>query len=369
MNVGILTYFNVNNQGAQLQMYALYHQIKKMGFNPKILSYIKNYDFKKECEVKYQISLRSIPYYIKHYLFGRGISSTRFNYLKYKKNKKFRLNNFTIEEYQKADIDCAIIGSDEVWSIEFGFNKMLYGHGIPTQFLISYAPSFGQTNLQVINEYGCRESISSGLRQFSRLSCRDLHTQKLVKELIGIDIQIVCDPVLLYDFSQTTMTVKLPRAPYLLIYAYEDNLNRQEEVMAICSYAKQNGLLTVSAGTYHKWCDYSIPCNCLQWVEYFRNADQIVTDTFHGTIVSIITGKPMAVMVRNSNSYKLTDLLEQTGLENRRLESITLSELNRVFSQPIDFKILTDRIKEMRWKGEEYLADSLAFCTEGVAIK
>ena len=92
MKIGILTHYDVNNQGAQLQMYALTKELENMGHNVKILTYVKNYDFDMSKKLKYQPSLKSIPTYIKEYLIKRGVGSLLRNYKKLKLNKKFRNN-------------------------------------------------------------------------------------------------------------------------------------------------------------------------------------------------------------------------------------------------------------------------------------
>ena len=359
MKVGILTHYDVNNQGAQLQMYGLYNQLKKLGHTPKVLSYVKNFDFERESALKYQVSIKSIPYYIKHYLFEKGLGSTWFNYKKYNKNKEFRKNNFIIENYSSADIDCAIVGSDEVWSIPYGVNDMMYGHCVNTDNMISYAPAFGQTDMEMINKYHAKELISSGISKFKAISARDVHTYNMVKELTGREAEIVCDPVLYYDFSDTKVEVDLPSKKYIIVYSYEWNMNDESEIKAIKEYAKKNNLITVSVGTYHKWCDKNIYCNALEWIEYFRGAEAVITDTFHGAIVSIITHTKMAVFVRGLNVNKLTDLLDRTNNSNRRLKSISIEEIERVFNTEPNFDKVDEALADLRENANNFLINAL----------
>ncbi|MEG0155138.1 MAG: hypothetical protein RR678_07130, partial [Lachnospiraceae bacterium] len=68
MKIGILTHYDVNNMGAQLQLYALYNQIEQMGHEPIVLEYNKNYDFNCKEKLKNQITIKSIPYIISNYL-------------------------------------------------------------------------------------------------------------------------------------------------------------------------------------------------------------------------------------------------------------------------------------------------------------
>lgn len=359
MRIGILTHFDVNNQGAQLQMYALYNHLKTIGHEPKVLSYTKNYDFEQIEKVRNQITIKSIPYLLKTYLIDKGIGSMYFNTRKYLKNKKYRKEYFNIEYYSTADIDCAVVGSDEVFSIPMGVNMMMYGHCVNTDRVFSYAPSFGQTSIDLIEKYHCKNLIASGINNFTEISARDENTKNIIKELTGRESTIVCDPVLLYDFTDVHADVRLPKKKYMLIYSYERNMSSEKEVEAIRAYAKEHGLLTVSAGTYHKWCDINIPCNCVEWIEYFRGAEAVVTDTFHGAIVSIITHTPMAVLVRDLNVNKLTDLLKRTSTEQRRINEVSLEELDRVFSKDTKFEDVEGSLSKLRKDANDYLIKAL----------
>lgn len=366
MKVGILTHYDVNNMGAQLQMYALYNVLKGLGHDPYILTYYKNFDFALDEKLKNQVSIESVPYYIKNYVIAKGLRLSFFNARKYLANKMFREKQFRFQHYATADIDCAIVGSDEVFSIPVGVNIMMYGHALPTRNVFSYAPSFGQTDMKLLRKHGCIELIASGLLKFKAISVRDVHTFNMVKELTGIEPRIVCDPVVLSDFyGCSNADVKLPKHRYLLVYSYDRSMVEPSEVKAITAFAKSNNLITVSVGTYHKWCDMNIVCNCLEWVEYFKGAEAVITDTFHGAIVSIMTNKPMAIAVRSLNVNKLTDLIKRTSLVHRRINEITYSEINRVFETDIDFSQVNQCVAELRKTGLKFLCDALDLCMEG----
>ena len=73
MKIGILTHYNVNNQGAQLQLFALNQVIKDMGHEPYVLTYTKNYDFAApEIKLRNNISPSSVPYILKEFLLKKG---------------------------------------------------------------------------------------------------------------------------------------------------------------------------------------------------------------------------------------------------------------------------------------------------------
>ena len=364
MKIGILTHYDVNNQGAQLQMYALYKKIKELGHEPVVLTYVKNYDFDREKKLRYQASIKSIPYYIKNYLLKSGVGATYRNYKKLKLNKKFRKETFKFDNYATADIDMAIVGSDEVFSIPMGVNMMMYGHCVSTNKVISYAPSFGQTNKELLEKHNAKTLVAEGLKNFVDLSARDENTQKLIKELTGRDATMVCDPVLLYDFSNDKVKFdKIPQKKYLVVYAYDFNMTESKEVEAIKAFAKKHGLITVSPGTYHKWCDVNVSCNALEWIEIFRNAEYVVTDTFHGTITASITGRPVSVLVRNKlNSNKMVDLLNKLGIENRRITEITQEQLEKTYNEKYDGDEIKKNIEKLRTVSNEYLINAIEKC-------
>lgn len=362
MKIGILTHYDVNNQGAQLQMYATYMQLLQMGHEPIVLTYRKNYDFNLLQENRNQITLASIPYILKHFLLEKGFGLTLHNVRKYLYNKRFRKRTFHTGYYSLTDVDAAIVGADEVFSLEIGVNMMMYGHAVHTDNMIAYAPSIGQTDMQRIEAFHCKELMSSGLARFKALSVRDKHTQQIVEELTGIKPVIVCDPVLLYQFplNQLTLPKGTPSKDYLVVYSYDARFINPQEVKAITTYARKNRLLTVSVGTYHKWCDVNIACNALEWLKCIQGAKAIVTDTFHGTIASVITHCPMALFYSKTvNSNKMLDLIERLGLQSRRLNEVTCEELDRVFANSIDMAALDERVCKFRSESLYYLNAAL----------
>lgn len=362
MRVGILTHYDVNNLGAQLQMYALYHELSELGEQPVVLTYNKNYDFEYEQKLRNQIGLRSIPYIFREFVLKKGLRQTAHNTVKYLVNKKFRADNFQLSFYATTPVDAVVIGADEVYSIPVGVNTMMYGYGMLTKNIIAYAPSFGETDMALLKEHNVDTLIGNGLKQFVALSARDDHTLELTKELSGREPTMVCDPVILYHFDKLHSPIKAISKPYIAIYSYDRNMIDEREIAAIKEFAKGRGLLTVSVGNYHKWCDKNITCNCLEWLEYMRQADVVITDTFHGVVVSTILHKEIAVLKRSININKITALLSSLCMESRMMNELSLSELERVFSTKTDYPRVDAALSDMRKSSVEYLKNALEKC-------
>lgn len=359
MKIGILTHYTVVNQGAVLQMYALSRWLQEHDHDVKILTYNKNFDFDSVEKARYSLSVKNYPFYFREYVLKKGIGLSWFNVKKQMLYKKFNKEMFCYENYAQDHTDVTVVGSDEVFSLAVGCNMMMYGHGVNTNKLVAYAPSFGQTDMSRIEKCHCKELIRSGLLKFENVSVRDENSANLVESLIGMRPEIVCDPVLLYDFTNTHKRIKKIKKPYLLLYSYDRWMTDKNEIEAIRTYAQIKKLKIASVGTYHKWCDYNIVCDPLEWLEYFRGAEEVITDTFHGAVLSIITNRKTAYFVRNLNSNKLNNLLAYFGLEERIMKDISKDEIEKIQRKDIDRDLLNAKLKEYRKSSEKFLLDSL----------
>lgn len=358
MKIGILTHYTVNNQGAQLQLAAMGEVLRGLGHTPIVLTYEKNFDFDRSEQKRNSGSLRAFPYYVKNYLFEKGLRATLFNVRKVLKHKE-ALRRYTYLPYDTDAVDAIIIGSDEVFSIDVGCNRMMYGYGLKAP-AIAYAPAFGRTTDETLRSFGCYELVAEGLKKLYSLSARDAHTRQMILSLTGREVPLVCDPVLLHDCSSLQAEVKPIKAPYMIVYAYDRNMLLPEEINGIKAYAKAHGLMTVSLGTYHAWCDKNIVCNASEWYAYFKDAACVVTDTFHGAVVGMKAHCSLAVYVRESiNKFKLLSLLDETGLLHRRLPDLSMTSLERVLSVPIEYEAVDNRIAAMAERSRAYLEGAL----------
>ena len=360
MKAGIITHYDVHNHGAHLQLYALSSQLKELGFEAKALRYKKNYDFMGHTlDKKYSISLRSIPTYVK-YLFANGIGKTLYNMKKRKTLGAFREEKQLVGEYysEATNLDAVVIGSDEIFSIEPGLNPCFFGMGVPCDKIISYAGCFGPTTKEFIKEHSAEEFIEAGLKRIDKISVRDQNSFDIVKEYSDKKPTLVCDPVLLYDFSAEIAKAKEKkvRKKYCVVYSYDKNMNDEETVSQIKSYAKRHGLKIYSIGFYHKWCDKSINVSPLEMFEWFANAEAVFTDTFHGTVVSLVSQAQFYTKV-GENKNKLRFLLEQYDVTERQVKSF--EEAEEVSKNPLDYKIVNKKAQQIREKALAYLKSAL----------
>ena len=360
MKVGILTYYGVHNHGAVLQANALKSVLEKLGHDVSFLSFERNYEYiSAEQTRKYKIGLSSIPYYFK-FMQERGVGNILYNVQKNRTLNYFRNTQFQFVPFDKFDGDVTVVGSDEVFSLEIGYNPFMYGYGLKSRSVISYSGSFGPSTLHEIVEKRKSGLIRDGLNNFKSISVRDQNSQNIIESLCGRDVPLTCDPVLLYQYKNEQKGYK-PKVPkYIAIYAYDHRMNDSDEVDSIRAYAKKHDLKIYSIAYYHKWCDRNINVDPIQLLGWMRNAELVITDTFHGSVISIISNSPMVVKTRESNENKLSYLLREYGLENRKIDNF--SEIEEVAGTDIDFEDMNKHVSEKREYSLNYLRNALELC-------
>ena len=105
-------------------------------------------------------------------------------------------------------------------------------------------------------------------------------------------------------------------------------------------------------------------CSPFEVLAYFRNAEEVITDTFHGSIFSVITHQPFTTLIRKSvgNSYgneeKLSDLLKRLGLAKRMTTKIEDAE--NINEKAIDYAKVDGLLKAHREVAKEYLRKYLS---------
>lgn len=326
--VGILSMQRVINYGSYLQAYALRELLKANGAGDiffidiipgRIL--VKSIA-KKPKYIRYVVilwrlvkSANLIPG-IKTFLFKRKLA----------RSIRAAWPALGLEKQVPGTLDLLVIGSDEVFNCcqdtYWGYSTQLFGD-IPlseARRVVSYAGSFGHTDLDQLKFYGIDSEIALHLKRLSAISVRDENSASIIKNLIGKEPLIHIDPVLAYGFQKEleSFTERPMKAPYMIVYSYQGRINAPKEVGEIRKWAQTKGLKIISIFCRYDWCDeVVIPAKPVEVLRWFKFADSVVTDTFHGTIFSVISQARFATLLRDSNYNKLHYLLQSLGLLNR----------------------------------------------------
>lgn len=273
-----------------------------------------------------------------------------------KKIRKFMEETLNLDQrYNDDHYDMVVVGSDEVFNHRYGVNLQLHGDVKQVDRVISYAASAGSAMLEDISPED-RNLVREAMAKFSAISVRDAATLKYAQALYDGDVQHHLDPVLVGDLAERKHR-KVGLKNYLVVYAYGSRIKSVEEIDAIQKYARERGLKTVAMGGSQPWCDLYVPASPFRMLDYFYYAHAVVTDTFHGTIFSIINQKPFAVILRNTNKNKLRGLLEDMALQDREVKK--MDQLAAVLEKPIDYQAVQEIREREKQRTYTYLTTEL----------
>ncbi|MES9940605.1 MAG: polysaccharide pyruvyl transferase family protein [Candidatus Thiodiazotropha sp. 6PLUC2] len=378
MKVKILSMQKVINYGSFMQAYALKKIIESYGHNVEFCDFksgSSRHRGEKVTPITKLEKLKKLPSYIispKSY-----VSKKIFNRKKLKCFHKTIWPLLNIDDNVNLDYksDLFVIGSDEVFNYTqnhaFGYVPAFFGYDNNSNVIISYAASAGYTDILDIEKDGMIEEIKIGFRNFDMISVRDQNTYEIVKHFTNKVPTMVLDPTLLYDFTEHNYDEPdiAKNGKYLLVYAYTDRLDSKEDIKLVKSYAKKRGLKIVSAGFFHEWCDYNLVLKPFELLSLFKYAEGVITDTFHGTIFSIINKRPFLSLLRyqnkrGSNSNKLKFLLKQLGLESRVYNNKDDFEIQ--LNKSIQYDKVDNCLEELRKTSNQYLSDSLSLAMTAI---
>lgn len=375
VSVGIMSMQRILNYGSTLQAYSLRRMIERLGpqYDVSFLDYEPGKTLIEPSGGGTRSNLGRTFAKVREYAAGEGSWRDKLRFFRHKRtyaDRFFPLVGITPERSRDLAVDVQVIGSDEVFNCvqantNVGYSRDLFAHGSPARRVISYAASFGNTTLDKISGAGIRSDLESDLGRFDRISVRDRNSSRIVEELTGRMPEVNVDPVLAYDVM--TLEPRIPKErlvdrPYIIVYGYSGRLDRDENA-ALRRYADSIGALILTFGGVQGCADRFVDCSPFELLAYFRDAQAVVTDTFHGTIFSIINRTPFATIVRRSvahgygNEEKLGYLLETFGLVSRRLDQV--ADVESVLAGEIDWADVQERLERERKRAAEYLRGSI----------
>lgn len=362
MKIGILTFHCAYNVGAMLQCYALQkhlqgfegHQVKIINYRPSYLESrrprlrIKQMILHPFSQFKYITSLYKI--HLKRYEEFKKFEELFFVETSVATNLA-ELKSIT------SDFDIVILGSDQIWHKQFNGDDLSWFGAFRTgskPILISYAASAGDNQLSIIN----KDEIKKLINRINYISVREqsLKDYLLNDMLLSKQIDVVLDPVLMVSISVWHQWFKPVRHDkYVAIREARPNPNTYR-IAKMISEQINSVLITVDAHPSSKKKDVEM-CSCPPntFVSMIRNAQCVVTTSFHGVALSIISNTPFyALRLNDGQDKRIEDLLHNLGLEDRLLPF----DATPIFSN-IDYEKVNKKIDELRRKSQYFIENAL----------
>lgn len=383
--VGIISCYFKHNYGSMLQAYATQKVLDNMGIASETINIDKNIDFAKG-KRKYYIKQIANFSFIKSKLgmiklkidkkinkqLAKNIKIRDGKYEEFK-NKHFALTN-PYTTYQELSQICkekysnVIVGSDQLWLPVNVVADYYTLNWVPDEVnKISLATSFGISYIP--NKY--KEKYRKFLNRFNYISVREKAGQEIVKELTDKETSLVCDPTLLLDKEEwLTIQNKEPiiQDKYILCYFLGKNIEHRKFAERL---KEKTGCKIVSlnhADEYVKYSDifaditpYDI--GPAEWINLIRNAEYICTDSFHGTVFSLINNKKFFTFRRYnkktkySTNSRLDSLLEIVNLQERILEGT--EDIEKVLNMQIDYNKINEKLEKFRNESKKYIECAL----------
>lgn len=347
MKIGILTHHYINNFGAFLQAYALQTTLQEMYPNDEVQIIncvnLKHFVINVGGWFRFYKNKETLADWLQKIKLPRTFAKSR------KKHMRLTPVCYDAKGIEKLGLDYIVVGSDEVWNYREtkGNAKVKFGIGLDREKLVAYAPSVGQTHDANMPEY-----VKKGILKFKAVSARDQLTEELASVIRHKKIERVVDPTFLVHIPDEP--VSSVTQPYMLFY-YCDGLPGSEKQKLI-DYAHENGMAVYGAGECDKeYSNITVNLNPFQWVWMFRNADCVVTGTFHGAVFSMLNHRQFACYLTNpSRICKVSSLLREFGLTDRQCEC-GATEIIETLNKKIDYDTVESKFDQRRNESKNFL--------------
>lgn len=391
MRVGIITcWSSADNYGQQLQCWALQRKLSSMGHYPYLIRYQRVRPRKPlasrlltmgPMEIVARVGNRIIPSRRQR----RKIELAEESRMQSKSHERgfeeFRESHLAlsprtwnnIEELRNdpPDADVYLAGSDQVWYDpldEPDVAGMYLDFGATDTRRIAYAASIGRDI--TAKEDALFDSLT---RRFDAISVRERNAAERLQRA-GLQAPVTVDPTLLLERSDYSSLLEDGEdqrpfdSGYMLIYGI--NVPNAEALgwTRASKYVSTSGLsvLAVYSSGYvrarelisdvHTWCP-TIP----EWLRAIRDADCVLTSSYHGVVFSILFHKRFIAVPLPGNharaNERLTTLLTDVGLDDRILTND--ADFRKAMEQDVDWNSVDERLNKIRERSSEILKAEL----------
>lgn len=377
MKIGIITVHKSPNYGACLQAYALWKYMEQQGNDCEIIDLYRPYQEDYVPSKRFQLMRQNTSFAsrckkaVKKML---GIKKRKVGKL-FSDNAKLKFDEFNsqikysrtykgIDELYAAPpiYDLYVSGSDQLWNptqpycLEPFFLTFVPNGGKK----ISYATSIGITDLTDEEKRKFKDWLSS----YDAISVREFQAKKLLESFITD--HVICqvpDPTFLLDVEEWKRLAVNPniKGKYILLFT----LQWSPVLVEYCKRLNaESGLqLVVLTQIQPQYTDGGyIPVTDAgpkEFIGYIANAEMVITNSFHCTVFSIITGANnfyTYIAPSNNLGSRITDLLDIFSLDNHLLSSDLSANYTELASRTINHSQIRQTIEKEKLQGVDFIS-------------
>lgn len=377
--IGILTYHFSENFGALMQAYGLRQWLVEQGHRAEFVNYHPRYveeggdferllspsAFRRNLKVAY-LRLSTLQ----RRLFGSRLQAEQF--------ENFRRDVLDVTGprlFTQADVeaffatqterfDMLVCGSDQIWnpSSQKGLDPVYFlaMRDAAKARRVSYAPSFGKGSLDPAFDDEVRRFVLG----IDGLSVREESGVEIVERITGRKAECVPDPtILLGDFSGLLNRAEPVGAGHVFCYALRTGDGIREVATKVSETIRAP--IVSPYNVHRRWREigktvYPSPAG---WVAMIDRASFVVTNSFHGTVLSILLKKPFLTVglpgAKGGLNERVRNLLGQVDMMDRFVQAGDIEMTRRRLGENIDWEAISIRLGEMQRVGRSYLAKQL----------
>lgn len=357
--IGILTFHRAVNYGAVLQAYALQKFMNTKGIETEVIDYYNKKINKEYCPFKLELrhpkrNLYNLIMFKERYKRKKKFYTFINKYIRLS-GKKYSKKNIASVDNQYSKI---CVGSDQVWNLELSGNDTTYLLDFCHKASrYSYAASIGK--MQIGGEE--KEIFRENLEKYKAISLREKTAENCLKNIVNKDMQIVVDPTMLLtkkEWEEVSINPQI-KEKYILVYKITESKSFEYAL----KLSKKKGIKVVVLQAPHRhistqFCArrYDSP---EEWIGWIKNAEYVVTDSFHATVFSIIFEKKFVAMEGyNSGGHKnerISNLLNTLELQSKSLVDIDLERID----EQIEYTEVKRKLDKVIDKSEKYVYENL----------
>lgn len=370
---------NHTNYGTSLVGYALVKKIQQLGYDTAIINYVRRYSFKEKLSIGWnQFRILGLKLFRSHlvkisnnpnYINGIKIRTQAVEAYKSKKLLPFFHDYVGYESLKKGskEYEIVVVGSDQVWlptGLKTGFFNLLFVDDDVRK--VSYASSFGVNEIPKFQ----RKETARFLKRFYRISVREQNGKDIIDSLFKNEAKVVADPTMLLDRNEWDDEVKNSNIntskPYIFCYFLGSN---QEARKAANKLKEKTGYKIITIRHMDEFVEddelfgdeapYNVDPD--DFVNYIKNAEYVLTDSFHCSAFSIQYQKKFMTFYRFAEGTKggrnsrIDSLFNILGIPKEHIYQGDVMKVDSV----IDWKSVNEKLCNFRNESIEYLKEAL----------
>lgn len=359
-HIGILTWHYYNNFGSGLQAFALQETLTRLGYDVDIINYRK-FPFRNEHALK-KVIKKLITHTVAkvcNKIYNRVVN----NILIFQKRYLNQTEPFADPSYIMTiahKYDCLVYGSDQIWAPNV-YTPIYMGAYVPNSVKkISYAASIGLNEIPA----DLVEVYKKNLSSYYAVAVREEEGKDLLKNKCGIDASVVLDPTLMIDactYKSMQRRVRGLKGKYIFCYFLNKEHNYKNKVQ---EYARKNNLQIIGASDRKadaEWMTLLTNIGADQFLWLINHAETIFTDSYHGSIFSLLFHKNLWTFIRFAEenpicqNSRIRQLKKNFNIGNR----IITAEQDIDDTIKIDYTFFEKQLAELKKCSISYLCKAI----------